>query len=305
MNVRKIGCIFSVILACVALFSSCATLVGGSSYNAHVIINNDHPKAQIIYQGEVKGYGTAIFKVPRVQANNFSFIVKEDGCPEQTYSYKFRTFRAEAFVGSIILSVGSIPLGVPVPYGPIIDFASGAIWKPNVHEAGISQESIKTFKYLVNYDCSSNNSDSIVSDYIDVIYLKNGNLFRGIIVEQVPNVQIKLRAIGGSNLVFPYRDIDRMVKEPFIAKKVQVKPELIQETITQKMQTNESAVTIPVVEAPAPVVGIGASVVTPSKIAVRKTAGVVRKPGVAVKKPGVAARKPGTAVKKAGTAKRK
>lgn len=305
MNAKSLSCALSTVLVCAIFFSSCATLVGGSTYNAHVIINNDHPKAQIIYQGEVKGYGTAIFKVPRVQANNFSFVVREDGCPDQTYSYKFRTFRAEAFVGSIILSVGSIPLGVPVPYGPIIDFASGAIWKPNVREAGISQESIKTFKYLVNYDCSMSNSDSIVSDYIDVVYLKNGNLFRGIIIEQVPNAQIKLKTTGGKNLVFPFRDIERMVKEPYRANKVQVKPELTQETITQKLQTNESSVAIPVVEAPAPVVGAGASVVTPSRIAVRKTAGTIRKPGVAVKKAGITARKPGTAVRKAGTAKRK
>jgi len=300
MNVRKIGCIFSVILACVALFSSCATLVGGSSYNAHVIINNDHPKAQIIYQGEVKGYGTAIFKVPRVQANNFSFIVKEDGCPEQTYSYKFRTFRAEAFVGSIILSVGSVPLGVPVPYGPIIDFASGAIWKPNIHEAGISQESIKTFKYLVNYDCSSNTSDSIVSDYIDVIYLKNGNLFRGIIVEQVPNVQIKLRAIGGNNLVFPYRDIDRMVKEPFRAKRVQEKIELRPQPVVQKPIVNEPIVTMPVAEAPVPVVRAAEPVSNAPTTGVIKRTGnnVVQKQATtAVKKTGVVAKKKTTAVK--------
>ena len=46
------------------LFSSCATIVGGSRYIAHVTVQ-DHPNATIMYNNAIKGKGEASFKIKR------------------------------------------------------------------------------------------------------------------------------------------------------------------------------------------------------------------------------------------------
>jgi hypothetical protein len=219
--------ILSIALAGTLLLSGCATICGGSTYNAHVIINNNHPQAQIIYLGETRGYGDAIFKVPRKEANRFSFTVQEQGYNVQEYNYTKRTFRVGAFIGSILLWTGITGSGIPIPYGPVIDLATGAIWKPSIYEGGVSQESTKNFKYLITYDSPliKNVIPSIKNDTVtasngirtnnnyDVVYLKNGTIIKGVIIEQIPNVQIKLHISDGTNYIFPFTEIEKIVKE--------------------------------------------------------------------------------------------
>lgn len=48
---------------------------------------------------------------------------------------------------------------------------------------------------------------------IDVVYLKNGSVLKGIIVEQVPNESIKLQTSDGSIFVYQTDEIDKIVKE--------------------------------------------------------------------------------------------
>jgi hypothetical protein len=47
----------------------------------------------------------------------------------------------------------------------------------------------------------------------DVIYLKNGSVVRGVIVEQVPNSSVKIRTSDGSEFVYPISDVLKMTKE--------------------------------------------------------------------------------------------
>ncbi len=49
----------------------------------------------------------------------------------------------------------------------------------------------------------------------DVVYLKNGSIVKGIIVEQVPNKTLKLQTSDGSLFVFEFKDIEKIVKEGF------------------------------------------------------------------------------------------
>lgn len=51
------------------------------------------------------------------------------------------------------------------------------------------------------------------SDYQDVIYLKDGSIIRGIIIEQVPNKTIKLKTSEGNIFVYKIEDIEKMTKE--------------------------------------------------------------------------------------------
>lgn len=50
-------------------------------------------------------------------------------------------------------------------------------------------------------------------NYEDVVYLKNGSIIRGIIVEQVPNESIKIETRDGNLFFYRIDDIQKMTKE--------------------------------------------------------------------------------------------
>lgn len=188
---------------------SCSTIIGGSKYNAHIVVQ-DRPNAKIYHNGEVKGTGSATIPIFRKDANKFTFTVKEDGCEEQQFNYTSRTFRGWAFVGTILSFTGLIE-GIPIPWGVVIDLSLGSVWKPNVNEKGITKDDYKNFKYKVNYtSCKKsepNNSGS------DIIYLKNGSIIRGLIIEQIPNTSIKIQTKDGNIFNFKIDEIEKISKE--------------------------------------------------------------------------------------------
>ncbi len=47
----------------------------------------------------------------------------------------------------------------------------------------------------------------------DVVYLKNGSIIRGMILEQIPGESLKIETRDGSVFVFPMDEISRIVKE--------------------------------------------------------------------------------------------
>lgn len=50
------------------------------------------------------------------------------------------------------------------------------------------------------------------AEYIDVVYLKNGSIIQGIIVEQIPGKSIKLKTLVGDILVFDFDQIAKFAK---------------------------------------------------------------------------------------------
>lgn len=50
-------------------------------------------------------------------------------------------------------------------------------------------------------------------NYDDVVYLKNGSVIRGVIVEQVPNVSLKLQTKDGNIFVYKMEEVERITKE--------------------------------------------------------------------------------------------
>ncbi|MGZ2369782.1 SHOCT domain-containing protein [Ancylomarina sp. YFZ004] len=131
------------------LLSSCGVIIGGSKYYAHVTVE-DHPYATIKYDGKTKGNGQTIFLAPRKNAAYFSITVKEPNCDEQTFDFTERSFRGWTLAGTIVTWTGVIG-GVPVPWGLIVDGASGSFWKPSIHESGVSKIDYKNFHYSLNY----------------------------------------------------------------------------------------------------------------------------------------------------------
>ncbi|PCJ65495.1 MAG: hypothetical protein COA58_08785 [Bacteroidetes bacterium] len=52
------------------------------------------------------------------------------------------------------------------------------------------------------------------TSYIDVLYLKNGSIIRGQIIEQVPNKSLKIQTAGGSIFVYKMEEVEKIIKEP-------------------------------------------------------------------------------------------
>jgi hypothetical protein len=57
------------------------------------------------------------------------------------------------------------------------------------------------------------------SDYVDVVYLKNGKYIHGIIIEQIPNQSIKIRTIDKKVTEYKFDEIEKMAKEPMVEPK--------------------------------------------------------------------------------------
>lgn len=141
------------LLLVIVLLPSCATIVGGSKYYAKVQVPG-YPYAKIEHNGVYKGTGEANFKAIRREANNFKITIKHDGCETQTYMFKHRQFRGWAFVGTIVtwtgLSINGGPW-LPIPFGAMVDGSTGAWWKPDVNEKGVSKMDFKNYIYTIEY----------------------------------------------------------------------------------------------------------------------------------------------------------
>lgn len=56
------------------------------------------------------------------------------------------------------------------------------------------------------------------SNYQDVVYLKNGSIIRGIIIEQIPNKSIKIETADNNIFLFQINEIEKFTKEPIVKK---------------------------------------------------------------------------------------
>lgn len=59
------------------------------------------------------------------------------------------------------------------------------------------------------------------SNMEDVVYLKNGSSYRGLIVEQILGESIKIQIAGGSVIAFPVADVYKITKEPVKVEKAE------------------------------------------------------------------------------------
>ena len=131
-------------------FSSCATIIGGAKYNAKVQVPN-HPDATISVNGEYKGQGEANFLVKRKDANKLDITVQEENCEPETTHFSKRAFRGWAFVGTLVGWTGITPNYIPLPWGVVVDACTGAWWKPDVTEKGVSKIDYDNFLYTITY----------------------------------------------------------------------------------------------------------------------------------------------------------
>ena len=54
---------------------------------------------------------------------------------------------------------------------------------------------------------------AFAQEWQDVLYLKNGSVIRGVLIEQIPNVSVKIQTSDGSVFVYEMGDVEKMAKE--------------------------------------------------------------------------------------------
>ena len=59
----------------------------------------------------------------------------------------------------------------------------------------------------------------------DVVYLKDGTIVRGTIIEQIPGESLKIQTQGGSTFLYTLEEIAKIVKEPVLEPEVKAEPD--------------------------------------------------------------------------------
>lgn len=199
-----------VILIIVSLVSGCATILGGKTYHAYIVVK-DRPGAEIYYKQSLRGRGIAEFEVPRGESGKFSVVLKEAGCPEQVFHFTSKKFRWISLLG-----IGYY--GIPTLY----DIVVGSVWKPDVFEPGVAKVSYKSYSYLVEYTNCNNpiittpispNTPSMAQPKKNnnvTIYMKNGMIFKGVIIEEKETDEIVFKTEDNNIQTFKKSRIDRI-----------------------------------------------------------------------------------------------
>ena len=60
---------------------------------------------------------------------------------------------------------------------------------------------------------SKTNKKTQQTEYVDVVYLKNGSIIKGLIIEQIPNDQLKIQTRDGNVFVYKFDEIQKIAKE--------------------------------------------------------------------------------------------
>lgn len=70
------------------------------------------------------------------------------------------------------------------------------------------------FILLISFICiSAANAQSLQ----EVVYLKNGSIIRGDIIEQVPNESLKIKTVDGSVFAYKMEEVIKITKEPYVS----------------------------------------------------------------------------------------
>ena len=173
-------------VTCVVMsLTSCATIIGGAKYEAEVIVDN-HPKAEITYDGKYIGSGKANVRIKRRNANKIVFTVKEKGKQPQDFVFQERSFRGWSFLGTVLLWTG-YSNGILLPWGVLVDGITGAWWKPDDAEPGVVKVHQDKFRYFLRYDAEADNSSDSLDSLEQKLEQINNLKARGVISDEEYN----------------------------------------------------------------------------------------------------------------------
>ncbi len=75
----------------------------------------------------------------------------------------------------------------------IVDFATGSLYKPDIREEGVSKHNYKRYNYNVQLPQTLQQNFQKNNQSLDVVHLKSGISYSGIIIEEIPNISLKIQ----------------------------------------------------------------------------------------------------------------
>lgn len=96
-------------------------------------------------------------------------------------------------------------------YGGIILVALGLIIRLIGSVSGGSNQDLPAAAQVVQTAPASQEVKK--TEYVDVLYLKNGSIIRGLVMEQIPNESIKIQTADGSLFVYKMDEVLKITKE--------------------------------------------------------------------------------------------
>jgi hypothetical protein len=185
--------LFFTLVAIWFLSTGCASITGGSSYYASIVVNAK-PDAEIEYQGQVIGKGKAMIKVRRARADRVLFTIREENCEPHPVFFNSKSFRTGALIGDLFI------FGL---FGVLIDGISGAFYMPDKNDFRVQKMGISSFLYLIDVpDCQPIRKKEKAAEeeknIISTITLFDGKIFTGKILENNPGNYIKVQLLDKS-----------------------------------------------------------------------------------------------------------
>ena len=113
--------------------------------------------------------------------------------------------------GTILIILGILILLFVNIYGGVILLALGLIIKLIASASGNSSQPLPAGAQVVETAPASQEVKK--TEYVDVIYLKNGSIIRGMVMEQIPNESIKIQTADGSLFVYKMDEVLKITKE--------------------------------------------------------------------------------------------
>ncbi|NCC19405.1 MAG: hypothetical protein EOM29_10750 [Bacteroidia bacterium] len=91
--------------------------------------------------------------------------------------------------------------------------------------------SLLVFVFIISFS----NDLTAQNNYQDVVYLKNGSVIKGVIIEQIPNVSLKIKTKDENVFFYDMKDVEKMAKEEII--KLKIKNNYYNNDLKTKAQT--------------------------------------------------------------------
>lgn len=97
-------------------------------------------------------------------------------------------------------------------------FLSPFLYMCNGIKRGYALISIAMKKFLLFFAFLMFVCAGYAQNYQEVVYLKNGSVIRGTVIEQAPGAYIKVQTSDGSVFAYNYSDVEKIVKDSTVAK---------------------------------------------------------------------------------------
>ncbi len=180
-----------------------------SNFKSVTDFNDQKPNLEIAQHSQVSKL--RLLKNPGSRNSKHLYSIKQFKESDSTVQDSNSGNSGTKVFGTILIILGIIILLFVSIYGGMILLALGLIIKLIGSSSGNSSQPLPAGAQVVQTAPASQEVKK--TEYVDVIYLKNGSIIRGMVMEQIPNESIKIQTADGSLFVYKMDEVLKITKE--------------------------------------------------------------------------------------------